>query len=49
MTFLFYDGDMWRFTVQLIRTRLAVPEGKHPVILKKLGKAPEQYPAMDEE
>jgi Plasmid pRiA4b ORF-3-like protein len=49
MTFLFDYGDEWRFTVQLVGFGAAEPKGTYPRILKKTGRAPEQYPAADEE
>jgi Plasmid pRiA4b ORF-3-like protein len=49
MTFLFDYGEEWRFTVQLIGFGVAEPKGRYPRILKKTGRAPEQYPAADGE
>jgi Plasmid pRiA4b ORF-3-like protein len=49
MTFLFDYGDEWRFTVQLVRFGVAESKRTYPRILKKTGRAPEQYPAADGE
>ena len=49
MMFLFDYGDTWRFTVQLVGFGVVDPKGTYPRILKKTGRAPEQYPDIDEE
>ncbi len=49
MTFLFDYGDTWQFAVKLIGIGVADPKATYPRILKKTGKAPEQYPPVDEE
>lgn len=48
MLFLFDYGDGWYFSVELRETKPAEKNGK-PVILEKIGKTPEQYPAYEEE
>jgi Plasmid pRiA4b ORF-3-like protein len=48
MTFLFDYGDTWRFTVRLVGFGVAESKRKYPRVLKKTGRAPEQYPAADE-
>lgn len=47
MRFLFDYGDNWQFTVELLGIKPAGGE-KYPKIIKKFGKAPEQYPDYDE-
>lgn len=49
MLFLFDYGDNWHFIVELIDIFSLEKQDKYPKILKKLGKAPEQYPELDEE
>ncbi|MEO0854332.1 MAG: hypothetical protein AAFY15_12640, partial [Cyanobacteria bacterium J06648_11] len=54
MEYLFDFGDCWEFRIQLVRiedsdipaNRDGTPAGE---ILESRGKAPEQYPDMDEE
>ncbi|SRR6266576_6636449 len=49
MVFLFDYGDDWMFLVECLG--VADPEAgkKYPIITKKKGKAPEQYPDYDDE
>lgn len=48
MLFLFDYGDHWLFVVELIGFGAAEPKTKYPCVLKKVGKAPEQYPEIEE-
>lgn len=48
MLFLFDYGDEWLFVVDLIGFGAAEPKTKYPRVIKKLGKAPEQYPEVEE-
>lgn len=48
MLFLFDYGDNWQFIVELIDIFSLEKQDKYPQILKKVGKAPEQYPELDE-
>ena len=49
MLFLFDYGDEWHFTVELKEIKNAEKQNGKPVILKSIGKAPEQYPACEGE
>ncbi|MFD1985515.1 hypothetical protein ACFSOZ_23825 [Mesorhizobium newzealandense] len=49
MTFLYDYGDEWRFRVELIGTGQAQPDANYPRIVSKIGKAPPQYPDIDDE
>lgn|GEM_PF-1867297 len=49
MIFLFDYGDGWQFHVELKEIRQADKWDIKPVILEKIGKAPLQYPPLDEE
>ncbi len=49
LMFLFDYGDQWEFHVELKDIRLAEKWDLKPVILKKIGKAPLQYPPYKEE
>jgi hypothetical protein len=44
MTFLFDYGDNWQFQVELIGSRRKEQGVKYPRVLKKVGRAPMQYP-----
>lgn len=44
MLFRFDYGDDWRFGVELKEIRPMMPGAKFPMVLKKTGKAPSQYP-----
>jgi hypothetical protein len=48
MTFLFDYGDNWEFQVELIGESVKERGAKYPRVVKKVGRAPEQYP-MEEE
>lgn len=48
MLFLFDYGDGWHFSVELKEIKNVEKNGK-PAILENIGKAPEQYPACEEE
>ena len=48
MLFLYDYGDEWRFTVELIALT-TMPKSRHPQLVAAVGKAPPQYPDMDEE
>jgi hypothetical protein len=44
MTFLFDYGDTWLFQVEVIGQRRRERGVKYPRVVKRLGRAPEQYP-----
>jgi len=48
MTFLFDYGDEWLFRVELIGQNQKQAGVKYPRQIKAAGKAPEQYPDLDE-
>lgn len=48
MLFLFDYGDEWIFLTECIKITDPEAKGRYPRIIKKLGKAPEQYPYYDE-
>ena len=48
MLFLFDYGDNWQFVIELIGFGERRAKQKYPRLLKKAGKAPEQYPEVDE-
>lgn len=48
MLFLFDYGDNWLFIVELADFGVVKPKTKYPRVIKKLGKAPEQYPEVEE-
>ncbi|MER9164719.1 hypothetical protein [Mesorhizobium sp. M0715] len=47
ITFLYDYGDEWRFRVEVIGQ--AQPDANYPRIINKIGKAPPQYPDIDDE
>lgn len=51
MTFLYDYGDEWRFRVEVVATGQAQPGpgAGYPRIVSKLGKAPPQYPDIEDE
>ncbi|MPR13106.1 IS1096 element passenger TnpR family protein [Microvirga tunisiensis] len=49
MLFMFDYGDDWRFVVEVIGLGQKVAKTRYPKVLKKVGKAPEQYGAWEEE
>jgi hypothetical protein len=49
MTFLFDYGDEWLFRVEVIGQNQKQAGVKYPRQIKAAGKAPEQYPDLDEE
>jgi hypothetical protein len=49
MRFLFDYGDGWEFLIHLVGQEPAEPKVKLPRMLVSVGKAPEQYPAYDDE
>ena len=49
MLFLFDYGDGWRFSVELKDIRQAETRDLKPVILKRVGTAPEQYPPQHDD
>lgn len=49
MLFLFDYGDEWRFKIEAIGMGEKVPKARYPKVLVSIGKAPPQYPDMDEE
>jgi pRiA4b ORF-3-like protein len=48
MLFLFDYGDEWHFTVELIALGEKVPKSRYPKIVASVGKAPPQYPDVEE-
>ncbi|MDO8657307.1 MAG: hypothetical protein Q7K55_01105 [Candidatus Levybacteria bacterium] len=49
LRFLFDYGDNWWFTIELLEIKSIKKDSKYPHIVKKVGKAPEQYPSLKEE
>jgi hypothetical protein len=49
MTFLYDYGDEWRFRVEVVETGQAQPGADYPRIVRKFGKAPPQYPDIEDE
>lgn len=49
MRFLFDYGDNWMFTIELIGIKSFKETEKYPKIIGKSGKAPEQYPDLEED
>ncbi len=49
MLFLFDYGDEWHFKVELTGLGERLPKSQYPRILASIGKAPPQYPDMDED
>jgi hypothetical protein len=49
MTLLYDYGDEWRFRVEVTETGHAEPGAHYPRIVRKIGKAPLQYPEIEEE
>jgi hypothetical protein len=49
MTFLYDYGDEWRFRVEVVETGQTQPGANYPRIVSKLGKAPPQYPDVEDE
>jgi hypothetical protein len=49
MLFLFDYGDDWRFVVEVIRLGHKAARTRYPKVLKKVGKAPEQYGSWEDE
>ena len=49
MLFLFDYGDEWLFRVKVIGLGERVTGARYPKVLAKVGPAPEQYPAWDED
>jgi hypothetical protein len=49
MLFMFDYGDDWRFVVQVIGLGQKVAKTHYPKVLRKVGEAPEQYGAWDED
>ncbi len=48
MLFLFDYGDNWQFVVELAGFGEKKAKQKYPRVLRSVGKAPEQYPEVDE-
>lgn len=48
MLFMFDYGDDWRFVVHVIGLGQKVAKTRYPKVLKKIGKAPEQYGSWDD-
>ena len=49
MLFLFDYGDEWRFKVEVMGLGEKVPKARYPKVLATVGKAPPQYPDLEEE
>jgi hypothetical protein len=49
MLFMFDYGDDWRFVVEVIGLGQKVTKNRYPKVLKKVGKAPEQYGSWEDE
>ena len=49
MTFLYDYGDEWRFRVEVVETGQTQPGADYPRILSKVGKAPPQYPDIEDQ
>jgi hypothetical protein len=49
MLFMFDYGDDWRFVVEVIGMGQKVPKSRYPRVLKKVGRAPEQYGGWQDE
>jgi hypothetical protein len=49
MLFIFDYGDDWRFVVEVIGLGRKVAKTRYPKVLKKVGKAPEQYGSWDDD
>jgi hypothetical protein len=49
MLFMFDYGDDWRFVVEVIGMGQTAAKIRYPKVLKKVGKAPEQYGSWDED
>jgi hypothetical protein len=49
MLFLFDYGDEWHFKVELIGLGEKFPKVRYPRVLATIGKAPPQYPDIDED
>jgi hypothetical protein len=45
---MFDHGGGWRFVVEVIGLGRTAAKARYPKVLKKVGKAPEQYGARDE-
>ena len=49
MLFLFDYGDEWLFTVELVGLGRREPKATYPRVVKQVGEAPPQYPALEED
>ena len=49
MTFLYDYGDEWRFRVEVVETGQAQPGADYPRIVSRFGKAPSQYPDIEDQ
>src|SRR5919112_176936 len=49
MLFMFDYGDDWRFIVEVIGMGQKAAKTRYPKVLKKVGKAPEQYGSWDDD
>jgi hypothetical protein len=49
MLFMFDYGDDWRFVVAVIGMGQKAPKARYPKVLKKVGRAPEQYGGWDDQ
>lgn len=49
MLFLFDYGDDWRFVIEATANGEKAPKTRYPRLVASVGRAPEQYPDLDEE
>jgi yecA family protein len=49
MLFLYDYGDEWGFKVEVIGMAEKGPKGRYPKVVAAMGKAPQQYPDLDED
>lgn len=49
LRFLFDYGDNWFFTIELMDIKQFSGNEKYPKLIKSVGKAPEQYPPLEED
>ncbi len=49
MTFLFDYGDEWRFRVEVLALAEREPRKRYPRVVASVGKAPPQYPDLDDD
>jgi hypothetical protein len=49
MLFMFDYGDDWRFVVQVIGVGQKAAKARYPKVLRKVGRAPEQYGSWEDD